>query len=392
MVANSPGATVVQGDVHVHGYTAADVHRIVGERVAQSRAEVERAHAAKVEALRKEIAALQGSEWDAESLKEVQAALSAGDFDRAEKQLEEMEERQLARKSVPAAQERVQILSLRTAAAMLNDNAEKARSHIEEAVAVIGSVDPGSELEFRNKSAMAMQEYGAKVGGHGIVEAIRLFRLNLEQLDREELPEAWAETQHNLGNALLQHGMRVAGGLACIDDGIAALRKALEVTRCEADPKDWVQTQISLSGALIAAARRRGGEEGIRELAEAVAMCSDAGTVATREADPEGWSGIQGNLVIALSAQGDRRGGEEGAEMLGKAVEACRGLLEMRTRRGNRLEWAEAQSNLAATLAQRARHVPKPEAVECLEYAVKASEAALEVRTRGRNPLAWART
>ena len=388
VVEDAPGALVVQGDVHVHGYTGADIGRIVDERMARTRKEMERTHAKKVEALREEIAAQMDSTWDGQSLREVQAALSAGDLDRAETMLEKIEERQLARTSIPAAQEHVRILNWRIAAAMLNGRAEKARQHVEEAVAVIASVDPGSELEFRNASALGIQEFG----GQGIIEAIALYKLNLEQLDRDELPGEWAETQYNLGNALLQHGMHLADGLACIDEAIMALRKALEVATRATDPYNWVQAQVSLSGALIAAALRRGGNASLRHLAEAVDTCQEALTEVIREEDPEGWAGVQSNLVVALATQGDRRGGEEGAELLGKAVEVCRELVDARTREGNRLEWAQAQSKLAATLGQRARHVPKREAVKCIELAVRVSADALAVYSRRRTPLEWART
>ena len=391
VVMDSPGATVVQGDMHLHGYTAEDHQRIIGERVAQTRADLERAHQAKVDALRAELAMLRGPEWDAESVRAVEGALSASDFERAEDLLAEMEERHLRSVSVPATQQRVRILNFRTAAAMLNGKAEKATAHVEAAAAAIASVSPGSELEFRNSSAKGMQEYGASVGGNGIVEAIRLYRVNLDRLDPEELPGPWSETQHNLGTALLQHGTRVEGGLSFIDEGIQTLRLSLEVCIREADVTNRIQTQISLSGALAEAGQRRGGEAGARDLAEAVSVCRDAEAVTTRDADPEGWAGIQNNLAVVLSRQGDWRGDGEGAEMLAEAAEVWLGLLEVRTRESDPLAWADIQSNLAATLGLRARLVPKQEAIDCLEDAVKASRAAFEIYTRCRNPLDWAK-
>ena len=55
---------------------------------------------------------------------------------------------------------------------------------------------------------------------------------------REELPQAWAMTQNNLGNALRDQGTRTGGaeGARLLAEAVAAYRAALEVFSAEHFP------------------------------------------------------------------------------------------------------------------------------------------------------------
>ena len=212
IVTGSPSAVVVKGDLNITGYPVDEYERIVKERVVEVRADLERAHQAEVDALRAQIAALTEPEWDKDTIEAVETALAAKQFDRAEKLMAQMEEDHLVATSISAAKKQVRIRQLRAAIALVNGDAKMASEHVEVAVRIIAPLDSLDALKFRNAAAMHMQNYGERVGGDGIVKAIKLYRINLGQLNRETLPEPWAETQHNLGNALLLHGMRVKGG------------------------------------------------------------------------------------------------------------------------------------------------------------------------------------
>ena len=93
MVVDSSGATVVRGDMHVRGYAVEDHERLVNERVAQTRSDLERAHQAELESLRVRIAALSAQRWNPESVRAIGDALSANDFERADRLLTETEDR-----------------------------------------------------------------------------------------------------------------------------------------------------------------------------------------------------------------------------------------------------------------------------------------------------------
>ena len=319
VVIDSPGTTVVRGDMHVRGYTVEEHERLMVERETQTRADLERAHEGEVASLRAQIAELSAREWDGRILKAVDRALSSGDFKRAEALLAEMQEQHLSASTVPAVQQQIRIHNLRAAAAVLDGNAQRAGEHIEVAASLIASVDPGAELEFRNRSAQGLQDHGARFGGDGLAEAIRLYRINLVHLDREANAPEWAETQFNLGNALLLRGVRVDDGSDSLTAAIEAYRSALEVCTREAEPENWVETQISLSGALVALGTRLGRDAGAARLAEAVRVCRDAEMVATREADADRWARVQSNLAVALVRRGEWRGGPEGLELAREA-------------------------------------------------------------------------
>ena len=393
IVMDSPSALVIQRDLIVNpGYAVHEHERIMKERVAETRADWERAHQAEVDALQAQIAALTEPEWDEHTVEAAQEALKANQFDRAEELMAEMEESHLVAASIPAAQKQVRIRQLRAAIALVNGDAKTASSHLEAAAGIIAPLDPESVPEFRNEAAMRLQEYGTRFGGDGIVEAIRLYRINLGKLNRETHPKAWAETQHNLGNALLFHGVRAENGLLFLAEAIQVSQAALQVCTRAAHPGNWAETQISLGGALLKLGQRCGGKEGLDHLAAAVNKLRAAGQVRPREADPDCWVRIQGNLGAALSQQGVWRGGEDGVRLLGEAIDVYRGILEVCTRDADPLKWAGTQANLSCSLVQQGTMMTDDNALGILNEAVGAARAALQVYVREKHPLDWART
>lgn len=388
VVTNSPGAVVIGGDLNLRpGYDIEEHERIVDERVAQVRSDLERAHEAEIDAVRARIDALIGPEWDRDVLNAVDDALNTKRYDRAGELMAEMEEAHL----MDATAKLVLVRQLRATIALVGGDAKTASEHIEVAVDVLAPHDPVSAMEFRNDAAMNFQDYGERIGGDGIVEAIEMYRRNLEQLNREALPEPWVETQHNLGNALLLHGMR-AGDLRTLDTAIEAFQAALQVCNRTTDPENWSQTQISLGGALLAFGLRCGGQQGKDYLAESVSVLRAAGDILTPEVDPGCWAGIQSNLGAALSQQGVWSGGVEGIRLLGEAVEVYRGILEIRTRETDPSEWAGTQANLSYSLAQQATLMSDHDAFGLFSEAIPAARAALQVYSKQQYPLDWART
>ena len=205
---------------------------------------MERAHEAEVDALQVRIAALTEPDWDRNTINAIQAAVTVGQFDRAEELMAELQESHLEVASIPAAEKQVRIRQMRAANALVHGDARRASEHVEAAAAVLAAFDPVNAAQFRNDAAVHMQEYAQRVGGGGIVEAIHLYRINLALLDRETYPEPWAETQLNLGNALLLHAVRASEWRRLLAEAVEAFRAALQVfTRMES-PDEWTQTQI----------------------------------------------------------------------------------------------------------------------------------------------------
>jgi hypothetical protein len=70
----------------------------------------------------------------------------------------------------------------------------------------------------------------------------------LEVYTREQLPQGWAMTQNNLGNALSAQAARTAGpkGAELLAQAVAALRSCLEIYTAEAFPVDHERAQEQL--------------------------------------------------------------------------------------------------------------------------------------------------
>ena len=181
------------------------------------------------------------------------------------------------------------------------------------------------------------------------MEAIKLYRLNLAQLNRDTDP--WEETQFNLGNALLMHGMRTEEGLQLFTEAICAFRAASPglysrygSQQLGGDPD---QSRGRTSGAGEAAWRGSGRNLSGRSRRR----------VAVGRRGP--YSPSRSRILGQDSAQfgcrpitaGTWRGGEDGALLLGEAVNVYRGLLEVCTRESDALGWAGSKENLASSLA-----------------------------------------
>ena len=136
---------------------------------------------------------------------------------------------------------------------------------------------------------------------------------------------------------------------------MAAYRLALTVFTRDDLPQDWASTQHNLGSALRALGERQGGPEGLRRLSEAVEAHRLALTVHTRDDLPQLWARTQKNLGTTLRALGERQGGPEGLLRLSDAVEAYRLALTVYTRDHLPQDWAQTQNNLGLTLQTQVR-------------------------------------
>jgi len=137
---------------------------------------------------------------------------------------------------------------------------------------------------------------------------VAAFRNALEVFTREQLPQNWAETQNNLGNAFWRQGLRSEGAKATevLAQAVTAYRCALEVRTREQLPQGWAATQNNLGCALQDQAARIEGPKGAELLAQAVAACRSALEVFTKADQPQDWARTQHNLAAALQDQAAR--------------------------------------------------------------------------------------
>jgi len=244
----------------------------------------------------------------------------------------------------------------------------------------------------------ALQELGMRSGGEEgrklLAEAVAAFRSALEVSTKADLPRGWAATQNNLGSTLWELGRRSGGeeGRKLLAEAVAAFRSTLEVRTKTALPQDWAMTQNNLGITLQELGSRSGEEEGRKLLAEAVAACRSALEVYTKADLPQDWAWTQNNLGGALQELGSRSGGEEGRKLLAEAVAAYRSALEVYTKADLPQDWARTQNNLGAALDDLGRRSGGEEGRKPLAEAVAAYRSALEVSTKANLPQDWAMT
>ena len=90
----------------------------------------------------------------------------------------------------------------------------------------------------------------------------------LEVHTKADLPQAWAATQNNLGVALWDLGTRSSGGeegRKLLEGAVAAYRSALEVYTKADLPQAWATTQNNLGNALWDLGSQLKGEEGLKQ-------------------------------------------------------------------------------------------------------------------------------
>ena len=103
--------------------------------------------------------------------------------------------------------------------------------------------------------------------------ALRVSQQAAQLVRRDQSPALWAEVQSWIGIAHYQLGIRVEGAAAGdhLRQAVAAYRLALEVLTRESLPQGWAMTQNNLAISLGKQAKRTTGEAGTKLLAEAVA-------------------------------------------------------------------------------------------------------------------------
>ena len=95
--------------------------------------------------------------------------------------------------------------------------------------------------------AQAARTEGTK-GAELLAQAVSAYRSALEVRTREQLPQDWAQTQSNLGNALRHQADRTEGpkGAELLAQAVAAYQSALDVYSAEAFPFYHKQTEKQL--------------------------------------------------------------------------------------------------------------------------------------------------
>ena len=208
--------------------------------------------------------------------------------------------------------------------------------------------------------------------------AITGYELALTVYTREALPQEWAMTKNNLGNAYKD---RIRGDKGeNIEDAIACYQDALKVRTRKALPQEWAGTKNNLGGAYWQ--RIRG--ERRKNIEDAIACYRDALQVYTREAFSQEWAMTKNNLGNAYK---DRIRGER-RKNIEDAIACYQDALQVYTRKALPQEWAMTKNNLGVAYWNRIRG----DKGENIEVAIACYQDALKVRTQEVLPQEWATT
>jgi tetratricopeptide (TPR) repeat protein len=132
-------------------------------------------------------------------------------------------------------------------------------------------------------------------------DAVAAYRQALVIRTREQVPQQWAVTQNNLGNALQAQGTRAekSEALRLLHESVAAYRQSLLVFTHDQRPQMWAMAKHNLGSALQEEGIRDEGPQAQRLLEEAVAAYKEALLVWTRQQRPQQWAMAQNNLARA---------------------------------------------------------------------------------------------
>ena len=313
-------------------------------------------------------------------LKAANAAINAGDLDKADTILEK------ARKSARAARENSQrreaeVIASEAQIKVLRLDYLGAAADYAEAAGALPASDPHGRWGYIREQARTLYSRGGDFyEAQPLRDAVKLYREKaLPLVPRETAPDDWATTQAALGDVLSQLGKR--GDDQAGKDGLAAYRTALEVPKGDRDPDHWADDMGKLASALTG---RVAGEGDAQALKEAVAILRSALEVRSRERNPRGWAITQDKLGVALYWVGQQFNDNQA---LTDANAAYHLELEVFTRERYPQSWAIAQGNIGDVLMEQGRRFHNPQAYQ---DAVVAYRAQLQVYTRERNPRGWA--
>ena len=231
-----------------------------------------------------------------------------------------------------------------------------------------------------------------------IQEAVKAYRNALEVRTRAALPLDWARTQMGLGNALTLESLAAAFvslslSTSLHDQAVEAYRNALQVLTKADQPQDWAATQMNLGGILLdEGMRAHTDDKALAWYDQAVEAYRAALQVYTEADLPQDWAKTQGKLGIALTSEGVHAGDDKAIALFDEAAAVYRNMLQVYTEADLPVNWAETQNHLGYALELEGDRANGEKAIALLNQAAEANRTALQVFTKAARPQDWALT
>jgi CHAT domain-containing protein len=216
--------------------------------------------------------------------------------------------------------------------------------------------------------------------------AIAAYANTLRVYTEAELPQAWATTNNNIGNAYSDLAPFSANPAEQIEKAIAAYSNALRV-RTEAElPQAWAATKNNLGAAYRDLAPFCANPA--EQIEKAIAAFANALRVRTEAELPQAWATTNNNLGIAYRDLAPFSANP--AEQIEKAIAAYANALRVYTEAELPQDYAMTNNNIGTAYSALAPFSANP--AEQIEKAIAAFANALRVYTEAELPQAWATT
>lgn len=245
-----------------------------------------------------------------------------------------------------------------------------------ETLAEVDSEEADSIAADIGSFSILIQEFTLGEIASNIEIAITGYKIVAKVLNREEYPEEWWLTQHNLGFAYYN---RIAGNRSRnLEKAIDCYQSALSAYNVTENPEEWGLTQNNLGLAYL---NRIEGDSAENE-ESAIAAFQSALQVRSRENFPKEWAETQNNLGLLYfhRTEGDT------SDNIERAISYYQAALSAYPKEANPAVWAMIQNNLGLAYYNRI----EGEKGENIESAIAAFQAALEVRNYEEFPIEWA--
>jgi CHAT domain-containing protein len=216
--------------------------------------------------------------------------------------------------------------------------------------------------------------------------AIAAYRSALRFYTESGLPQAWAITTNNLGNAYRQIAPFSANPREQIENAIAAFRNALRVRTVAELPQDYAQTNNNLGIAYSELAPFCANPR--EQIENAIAAYRNALRVYTEEALPQDYAMTNNNLGIACRALAPLSANP--SEQINNAIAAFENALRVYTEVELPQDYAMTNNNLGNAYRDIAQFSENPK--QRIEKAIEAYTNALRVRTVDELPQDYAQT
>ena len=216
--------------------------------------------------------------------------------------------------------------------------------------------------------------------------AIAAYVSVLQVYTEAELPDDWAMTNNNLGNAYRNLAHFSANPAEQIQKAIAAYANALRVRTETESPHNWAMTNNCLGSAYHALAPFSANPA--EQIEKAIAAYANTLRVDTEAEQPHHWAMTKNNLGIAYRDLAPFS--PNPAEQIQKAIAAYANALRVRTETELPQAWAGTNHNLGNAYQDLATFSTNP--AEQIEKAIAAFTNTLRVYTEAEQPHEWAQT